>query len=769
MKYIIFDDSAVDEIVSSRFLQSTEFEQGKSFIALLSGRVKSAIISPTMSLSSDSDGIAILGQGVNRQSKFVVIDVEQTRLFQQLNEVESLYSTQKLLRFIKKIWGGLSLTHSEKMITGTSKSVLFPFQYSASPFRIVMERDPMSERLAKRGLGGRYLLVYKAGYESGDATKEVAEVTNFRKALDAIPNLREKIERQRKDSDISSPIIDQLQVSLLESTADLAPSIYRGFDEWLPMLTVQQKDFVNAPIVGPHRIEGAAGTGKTLCLMLKAISTLKACELRKLPFRAVFIAHSEATRAAVKEFLSVIDPWAFSDRDSAIDARFLKICTLSELCAEQLRQHISESEFIDRDAMESKGLQLLYISEALEKIMREDYSSHKKYLSPDLSNYLEKEDRWKISEMLQHEISVVLKGRASEDFDKYKKIPLLNYGLPIKTESDKGFIFTIFKEYQKRLGDSGQFDTDDVVLTAIGQLDTPIWRRRRTKEGFDAVFVDETHLFNMNELHLFHYFTKSEGPYPIVYSVDRAQAVGDRGWDSNEITESIVSADRSEANKFSTIFRSSPQIANVAFSVVSSGATLFTNFDNPMEVFSSAFTEQDEKLSKNPTYIHVPNEDALTELAFVRAEKLQEELGCRKSDILIVVLDAELLTKIASFASEKNKAVLVLNQRGDIKAVEAAKKSGQFVLAHADYVGGLEFAAVVIAGLDNGRVPPTSLEQNESSKNFLAYTAHNRLYVSISRAKYRLELLGEKARGPSKLIEPAISAGLLEVVDMRGG
>lgn len=763
MKYIVIDNGAIDEIVSSRTLQSTEFEQGKSFATLLTGQVRQAIISPNLLVTTEGDGLALLSPSISMSSKYVVIDIEQSRIFDTLSEVETLFATQKLLRFVKKIWAGLSLTHAEKMIAGTSKSVLFPFQYKPAPFRIVIEREPMIDRLEKRGVAGNFFLVYKSGYEPGDASRETAELTNFRKAFEAIPGYRDMVRKSYSATSEPTPAVDQLQVSLLDGINDQNSSIFRGFDEWIPMLTTQQKSFIEEPISGPHRIEGAAGTGKTLCLMLKAINTLRAKENAGEAYRAVFISHSDATKKSVKEFLSVIDPHNFAERDDRISPRFLKVCTLSELCAEQLRQHISASEFIDRDAMESKGLQLLYIAEALETIMRTDYPSHKRFLSSGFNQFLQSEAQWKIAEMLQHEISVVLKGRASEDFDKYKKIPFLSYGLPLATNADKGFVFTVFKEYQKRLGDSGQFDTDDVVLTAIGQLDTPIWRRRRGKEGFDAVFIDETHLFNMNELHIFHYFTRQEGPYPIVFSIDRAQAVGDQGWNSNDIEQSIATSDIGLQNKLSTIFRSSPQIANVAFSVVSSGATLFTNFDNPMDVFSSAFTDVEEKLSQDPLYINTANEDELIEVAFERADELQKSLGCRKSDILIVTLDGDLLLRLEQFATQKNKPVLLLKRRGDVKAVEAAKKSGQLVLAHADYVGGLEFLAVVIAGLDSGRVPPAGEEQTDSSKNFLAYSSHNRLYVAISRAKYRLEFIGEKARGPSKLIEPAIRANLIQI------
>lgn len=83
-------------------------------------------------------------------------------------------------------------------------------------------------------------------------------------------------------------------------------------------------------------------------------------------------------------------------------------------------------------------------------------------------------------------------------------------------------------------------------------------------------------------------------------------------------------------------------------------------------------------------------------------------------------------------------------------------------MGHADFVGGLEFQAVIIVGVDGGRVPPNSGNDNFSSKSFLSYVSHNRLYVAISRARYRVEMLGDRARGASRLIAPAIQSGLVQ-------
>lgn len=767
MRYLAIEMAAIDELVSDRFLQSVEFEAGKSLAGVVTGQVPTANLSAKLSVNRIDDGTFVTLSSVDLESRYLIVDVEQSGIFSGISDADALFLLQKLMRFAKKIWQGLTLNFAERIFSGTTKAVLFPFRgYAPSPYRITLERDPWGDRLAKRGHRGNFLLAYKAGHEGGDAARETAELKNFRKAYEALPTLRERLQASARENVTIKPNVNQLHVLELGDSHLSSSSLFRSFQDWLPLLTTQQRRFVDEQIVGPYRIEGAAGTGKTLSLMLKAIQALQSAQLENRELHLVFVTHSDATKRSIEEVLSVIDAHTFTGADRKTTARTLKVCTLSELCAEELRQSISETEFIDRDAMESKGLQLLYISEALSSAMKDDLPSHERFLSPPLLEFLRSEEPWNIAEMLQHEISVIIKGRAAEDLNRYKKLPPLKYGLPIANDADKGFIFTVFRLYQDRLGKVGQFDTDDVVLTAIGQLDTPIWRRRRLREGYDAIFIDETHLFNINELHLFHFFTKQEGPYPIIYSVDRSQAVGDRGWTSSDIAQSLITdgggvVDERE-ERVKTVFRSSPEIVNLAFSVVSSGATLFTNFDNPLDAAGSAFTEAEERLTAQPSYLALANDDVMVEFAFSRAEQLHRELGCKRSEVLLVALDEELVSRLASFATDKNKAHLLLKRRGDALAVEVASLKGQFVIAHADYVGGLEFAAVILVGIDNGRVPPAGEDVVDSSKQFLSYAAHNRLYVAISRARYRVEILGEKARGPSKLIVPAINGGVLQ-------
>jgi superfamily I DNA/RNA helicase len=83
-------------------------------------------------------------------------------------------------------------------------------------------------------------------------------------------------------------------------------------------------------------------------------------------------------------------------------------------------------------------------------------------------------------------------------------------------------------------------------------------------------------------------------------------------------------------------------------------------------------------------------------------------------------------------------------------------------LSTPDYVGGLEFSAVILVGVDKGRVPPREFMASPGSGAFLSYQAHSRLYVAITRARYRVEILGSAERGPSDLLKTALECGAIE-------
>jgi hypothetical protein len=509
-------------------------------------------------------------------------------------------------------------------------------------------------------------------------------------------------------------------------------------------------------------LEGPAGTGKTLALLLKVVATVRAARLRGVPYHALFLTHSIATRAAIESRLDVIDPVdQFHRQNPLASEHSVTVTTLQEWCANLLGPSVAEVEYLDRDAAESKNTQLLYIDEALDEAIRAHLPTYERLMSPAYVRFLREEDRWGVAEMMQHEIAVVIKGRAEDDLDRYKQLPRLAYGLPVESAGDKSWTFVVFRSYQRRLSETNQFDTDDIVLTALRQLDTPVWRRRRQREGFDGVFVDEAHLFNLNELSLVHFLTRVPEAPSIAFAVDRSQAVGDRGVTTLELEGQLLRGAEGEVTRMSVVFRSSPEIISLAQTVTAAGASLFTNFDDALVEAEGLSGETDGALREVPSYRLVPTDEALVSAALEEAAGLAQGMPNGRSGVAVVCFDNQLFGRIKQEVLQRKKPFEVLSRRGDLAAVVRASDTNRHILALAEYVGGLEFDAVVLVGVDEGRVPPLGGRGAPESRHFARYASHNLLYVAITRARYAVRILASAERGLSEVLHPARVSGLL--------
>lgn len=767
-RFILVDASASEDIVSTRTLQSDDFDHGKILGAALKGAQSLSQVTPKTYLVETGQGLYILNDS-GKGEDVLVIDLEAAPIFQGGSTRDAILRFQKLLRFARRRWTKVGPAQNEKLFAGSTKAVVFPYPITTqSSIRMSVELAPDRHRRERRSKGVE-LLVYRIGTDEGGGLQEEAPVTNFRKAVeglsDAVAELTKRISGEGRSS--LPPPVDSLSVTKLTEGTLRGAIAGCDFDQWHHYLTDAQKTFIDHELKAPHRIEGPAGTGKTLSLVLKCISQMRRAKERGEVHSALFVAHSEATRKTIESmFAPEMEHSRLTPSEFALQS--VKVTTLHELCGELLRYEISDTELLDRDAFESKQSQLLYAVEALQEVTRGDLPSHRPHMSVGFCEYLTSNDQWVIAEMLQHEISVMIKGRADEDLEKYKRLPRLRYGLPVENEGDKALTFLLFTAYQRRLRASGQFDTDDVVLSALRQLDTPIWRRRREKEGYDSIFVDETHLFNINELSIFHRLTRSADHFPIAYSADISQSLADKGWAENKVSDALLGATlRSQEEKettFNSIFRCSPEIVNLAFSVTSSGATLFTNFHDPLEAASSAFTEAEERKCQPPRYIMYPTDEAMIAGALDTADRFAGEMQSTRGDVAIIVFGNELFASVERFARGANKPVELLKHRGDMEVVCRARSSGRFVISTPDFVGGLEFDAVVLVGVDKGRVPPKVSSDSADSENFVSYATHQRLYVAITRARYRVALLGVKARGMADLLANAAAHGLVEVM-----
>jgi hypothetical protein len=767
MKFLLVDEVVAQSLINTRHFQSLEFKQAQILISFLRDELDQVVLDNDCVALRVVEGGYIVCPTVH-YINYIVIDFEEAHQLLSLDDNGLLLTLQKTLRFCVKLSSGLIPSKNEKLLPN-NKAVVFPYPIGQqTALRVSIDRSPDEKRRAKRE-NNRAYLIYKFGSSEGGGPKEVPRVTNFRKANEGKAQAYLAATKVLAGNNLVSLRSGSSSLTVTElETTNRAQLYIDGLERWKRVLTNSQLEFIEKPLTAPHRIEGPAGTGKTLCLVLKAINILLDATRAEHGHRCLFVTHSQATKITIENLIVVNDGQPYLETDAKLfpSSRSVVVTTLHELCAHLLGREISETELVDKDAYESKLTQKLYAIEAVEQSMLKEFLSHKPYLSDEFSKYLEATDHWVIAEMLQHEISVQIKGRGEQDLAKYKKLPRLKFGLPTFNEGDKAFVFIMHDFYQDQLVTSAQFDTDDVVLSAMSQLGTPIWRRRRIKEGYDSIFVDETHLFNLNELSVFHKLTRFDTSQPIAYSVDRSQALGDRGWTDDLFDRAFAPEQddrRSPKTSIKSIFRCSPDITDLAFSVTSSGATLFTNFHNPLTDAVSAFSADEERRCAKPLYLFFSSDKNMLEHVFHRAESMARDLGCLRADIALIACADEIFSNFQFLADERNKPIEVIRSRGDLEAVKRASQSGRYVLSAPEFVGGLEFWGVILIGVDHGRVPPLSSGVRESQA-FLNYAAHQRLYVAITRAKYRVEILGDRARGPSETLRSALAADLIELV-----
>lgn len=200
---------------------------------------------------------------------------------------------------------------------------------------------------------------------------------------------------------------------------------------------------------------------------------------------------------------------------------------------------------------------------------------------------------------------------------------------------------------------------------------------------------------------------------------------------------------------------------NLAFTITSSGANLFTNFEDPLLRAHSNMSFEEEKKASPPFYNECSSDEAMIERAFEVADVMRQQMSTSRGEIAIIASTEELFSQLERYATDHGKPVEALKQRGDDELTKRAKSTSRFVLSLPDYVGGLEFDGVVLLGIDHGRVPPLQDSHRAESRAYMTFAAHNKLYVAISRARYRVAILGTKERGPSSILAAAFASGAL--------
>lgn len=762
MKYLLFEKSAVERFVSKTGFQSVDFHLGAELIDIVCGRAKPDVLDTVCVKFQKDDGVLFVGKDCTKT--LLVFDLTQCNLMSEKDSPDSmLLVLQKVFRTAGRIWNHQPFTSSEK-IKGT-KSIIFPFVFTDHR-RVVIERAPECDRLKKRGID-RALLVYKYNAEDAPRGEEIPDETILRNAGETyLSQLAEFINfhtKQKAAGTVSSIQAPLLHANINEHVSD-GGFMYLTYAQRLSRLTNRQRLVVeNENISSPIRIDGPAGTGKTASMILRAYHLLMNAKENNIPFSIVFFSHSESTKGETLSAFSALENAEFFL--SGKEQQRIIFTTLLSHCIETTR--INASQLIERDAGEAKQSQRILIEDAFDEVYFKKYRTYKPLLSAQINDLLDENKTPKalLLAMLQHEFSVQIKGRTNCTIEEYYQVSRIKNALPVETEKDKEFVFSIFLAYQEMLRISAVYDSDDITVQALAQWNAPVWRRERVDCGFDYIFVDEMHLFNINEQHAFHFLTKSaeQKNIPICFALDYSQAVGDRGDTSQDYIETAFG--EAERNNYKTVFRSSQQITDFCAAISASGALMFKqDYRDPYDVPASGFTQQEDSWCKTPQLYMYDNENILFNSLKIHVDKCKQELQCKNYDIAIVSFEDSLLTEdaVEKLSNLLGKKVCLLKDRQAAALNREAKVDDCIILADPTSINGLEFKCVILYGVDEGRVPQEN-GVSDISANYIKYIAFNQLYLSASRAKYQLYILGNNLHRVSSCLQYAIENGKLEV------
>jgi superfamily I DNA/RNA helicase len=408
---------------------------------------------------------------------------------------------------------------------------------------------------------------------------------------------------------------------------------------------------------------------------------------------------------------------------------------------------------VDTDAQKTKAFQLDEIRKALRGSLNDKPKLFEK--SPLLSQVWSSDDLFSLfSILVMREISTAIKGRGLIDDEKrYVESEVAFSRLHrILDREERRLVFDCFRRYQAVIFEEyGLLDSDDVAISLDGRLRTPVWQLRRRVQGFDLVLVDEAQLFNENEKRLFPLLSKGASAHvPIALALDEAQEI--YGFTAAGL--GALGIPDIESQNLPSNHRSTREIVNLAFFIIQKSTDLFgSDFPDFTEI-ESGMVPSTHPLAETPRIV-VCNEDAKSYARFLL--KVVQKLRAQNVRQIAVVSHTEAYWD--DLVEEFGKSGLplhVLMQRGE----KVSPDEPLVILSRPAFVGGQEFDAVVIVGMEQGLVPPR-ISDNPPLAAALEQQLLRELYLTVSRSRYRVIFALNRGSAANAILAEAISQDLV--------
>lgn len=535
-------------------------------------------------------------------------------------------------------------------------------------------------------------------------------------------------------------------------------------EEWYEKrLTTEQRRFVDTGHTSPVRLRGAAGTGKTQAVAIKALRELYTAEARGEDLRVAIIAHSSAlAHDVVRGMFYSLDP---SAKWENLDSARLWTGTLYEFAQEVLQYERKGLEPLSLDGRDGRALQQLLISDALDSVVKNPRLSLSmlKRCSPDLqARVASPANRTALIAELANEFACIIEAenirKGSKEADRYLGGSREPWQMLLPTREDRALALEVHALYEADLTAQGLLSMDQMVADFGRYLATHEWRQLKERLGFDLVFVDEFHYFNRNEVMTFHHLFRSKalisGKMPLFMAYDLKQSPTDTalntGGKGGRQYFRMAASGKTELVELKTVFRSTPQITEFLQDLDSSFPAI--GLEDEWQTYNGVSAHDAGERPKLLTF--TTNQDLLNAVIQAAGEdvRLNSEGG---RQVAVLCLNEHLFDVYVSSGRVAGK-IVALTSRDQMDDLRYAKS--RFVFSMPEYVAGLQFDVVYVIHADKAELADAEYSAG------LHRRAVSRCYLGASRAAKKLVIVvSEERGGSSDILDCPLKRGSLVV------
>lgn len=539
---------------------------------------------------------------------------------------------------------------------------------------------------------------------------------------------------------------------------ELGQAATRGwtYDEWMRVISDDQRAFVLAPTDKSIRLRGPAGSGKTLTLTLKAVRELLKAREADETVKILMVTHSWSLATEISDSKDALGMGPLPEIDVF---PLLEIATALSPGGKDDESY----KLIGSDSFSGKLAQLDEIWDLLNDFVEGDWVTFRAGVSPSLASRFDSEDadeRLALAWDLLIEFGSVIgaaaifPGAGSES--RYFTLERASWMLPLSGRADMRVVFELYTRYMESLDARGLWTSDQVMADLLNDLQKHSWNRARRTEGYDLIFVDEFHLFNPLERQVLHYLSRDVTVYPRIFmALDPRQSPSEAFIGlASDGTRSSASVDASDglgevtSIELTRVHRYSPEILELVKHVHLEFPTLDLGGDWNID-FSAV--ESARESGPMPTLVSSASRSG-EETDIVRAVQDRYQAGT----MALAVVDTRQWNRFSELASLIGKSpkfhVSIIAGRGDIEGLGYRKRG--LVVGLAEYLAGLQFDTVLVAGIPD--LNPGSRTSNEMTRLL------SLLYLGISRAENDVRVfVNDDDGGVPEVLQRAVANALM--------